>query len=213
MPRKFEHKVGSVMTETLETRIQYSVDDDGQKGMEDGLRSQLAQAAEIQNVPWAGNAPFIDQMKQKLDEINAALPDDPQEYFSARKEIFKERETTAWYLHQIILYSEMAERYASEGKPWPAANAALFVGDLWAEMRMKNLWEEHVQRSVDVMSGSANGAAKKRASYEPRDNQIRKDYSEKMENQNSSYRPVAVSRLAKDYDLSPRSIRRIISRK
>lgn len=210
MPKQIKRTVGSSMTETTKTSMQYSVEDDGPEALMKAFKGTLNQQWKTENMPWGANGPLIEQMRQELKKINDGLPTDKAEYMEARQEVFKERETTAWYLHQMLIQVKIAENYVESGQVWPAVNAALAVGNLWAEMRMKNLWQKDVTRSDDVMSGSARGAAMKRASYEPRDNQIRRDYSSKMENRDASYRPVVVKRLAKDYDLSPRTIRRII---
>ncbi|MEH6789647.1 hypothetical protein [Parasphingorhabdus sp.] len=201
------------MTETTKTSMQYSVEGDGPEALMEAFKGALNQQWKTENMPWGANGPLIEQMRQELKKINDGLPTDKAEYMKARQEVFKERETIGWYLHQILIQAKIAENYVESDQVWPAVNAALAVGSLWAEMRMKTLWQKDVTRSDGVMSGSALGAAMKRASYEPRDNQIRTDYSSIMENRDSSYRPVVVQSLAKKFDLSPGSIRRILRKK
>lgn len=130
------------------------------------------------NMPWGENKHLIDRARKKLKEVLAEAPSNMDD-LDGHNAFFKERETVGWYVHSIDIAAKIAEKAVDEGRPWEAVSMGMEIGDLFAEMRFKELWEGFALKGHKLHENQMAGADERRkSSQQDRYDCVMKHYAE-----------------------------------
>jgi hypothetical protein len=105
------------------------------------------------NEPWGQFAQMIAGARRRFDEINAELANCN---LLERKVAFRERDTEAWYVRQIVKTARFVELEIECGRYWLAVTGAMQIGELFAELRLKQ-WDTDATFGATTRSRLSQG--------------------------------------------------------
>lgn len=161
---------------------------------------------EIVNRPWRFDADIIKAVRRDLAAAKLASPDNS----GGTNDAFIERVSVPWYLGEIDFEARVVELAIANGNPWEAVTSAIRIGDLLAELRIKELWgKDAIRGRKSVTDGKKGGDDQGRlADVRARHQQLREAYNARLER--GIDEPVARRHAANEIGYSYRNASRIL---
>lgn len=155
------------------------------------------------NEPWGPYAQMIAAARQVFTDFEAELQQ--QQIQPGTKEYvahFKERDTAAWYVKEIVKTARAVEIAIENQRPWEAATRAMMIGELLAESRLKE-WDKPAlfgqKRLAEVRE---QGLKSRRSSKQSRIDDVERLVNEGLKVTN------AIRKVAKNHGVSEAAIRK-----
>jgi hypothetical protein len=150
------------------------------------------------NQPWGAHSELIARARELFAKIEAELAGCDN---AARQTTYKERDTPEWYIKEIVKTARAVELAAEAGLAWEAANHAIRIGELLAELRFKE-WDLDLLYGHKTRSKVIEGArSRRRQSAE-----VRRDKVNEYEAKGLS-RSRAITLAAKKFGVHPATVR------
>lgn len=205
MSRIVKSTVGTGITSRKVAKIVYDPNDDKDTNE---LRFAFEHRNKRLQTLWGANQAILDSARAELHiiKIEAGRNDDLDRHNS----FFRERETKGWFLRSIDIERSVAELAMQQGNAFEAVQAALKIGELLAELRLKLLWEPAAVAGASTLEGAKLGGQIRAAQFANRHAAIVADYNERLARLRSSGR--AKEGTAKHFEISRRQLNRILAK-